>query len=147
MRAPIAIGLDAAQAESERAARGPATISQDAHLRPQAAFQDDIEVAVVVDVRHREGARVVGEIESADTGEIVVSRRTAIGRLHALIEHIGLPAAPTVVFADELVKRVPAIFVCRRRRRRGRRFGHHLAPEEALQIAIRSIGEHACGDV
>ena len=90
----IAVRFHAAQPESDRSACCAAVVLEDADLRAQAALEHQVEVAVAIEIGDGEGAAVVGEIEAADAGEVIVFAAAA----H--IEDVGLAAGLAVLFMN-----------------------------------------------
>ena len=70
----------------------------------------------------------------------------------ARIEDIALVAAPGVVGADQLVDGVPSLFIILQWLGCIGRVGHHLPPEETVEVGIVQIwacyaGNHSIDDV
>ena len=57
-----------------------ALVLEHPNLRPHPALQHDIEIAVAVDIGEGERAAVLGAVDAADTGEIVVAARRGAQR-------------------------------------------------------------------
>ena len=134
---PVAIGFRPAQPQRDRALAHAAVVAQHADLRPQAALQHDIQVAVAIDIGCGERAGVVGEVQPADAREVIEFRCAAVRGRHSLVENVGLMAAPAVLLADELIDRVPAVFILRSRGLGHGRLSHHLPPEETVDVLLR----------
>ena len=47
-------------------------IAQNPDLRRETAFQDNIEISIIIDICCGECAGVIGEIQTADAGKIVI---------------------------------------------------------------------------
>ena len=142
----IAIRFHTAQPQRNRAPAHSAIVAQDANLRPQAALQHDVQIAVAIDIGRRERTRVVREVDAADARKIEKPGGSAARRLDSFVKHVRLAPAPTVILADELIDGVPTVLVFRGRAVGHRRFRHDLPPEETIQIFLRGIGHHARGN-
>jgi hypothetical protein len=56
-----------------------AVILEDANLRREAALQDNVEIAVAVNIGNRECSRIIGEVEAADSRNVVKRADPAVG--------------------------------------------------------------------
>jgi len=62
----VAVRFRAAELEREGGASFGGIVLEGANLRAEAAFEDEVGIAVAIEVGDREGASVVGEVEPAD---------------------------------------------------------------------------------
>ena len=62
----IAVRFHAAQPQRDRVSLAAASILQDSNLGREATLQDNIEIAVAIDIGNCERARIIGEVETAD---------------------------------------------------------------------------------
>ena len=104
-------------------------VLQHAQLRSVAVLEKHFLPAVVIEIGQGERAAVFQKIEIHGAGNIGKCS-VAIVR----VEDVALVAAPGVVGADQFIDRVPSLFVIRGRLGGIGRIGHHLAPEETVQI-------------
>ncbi len=61
----IAVRFHASQAQRDGVPSRAAMVLQNAHLRGEAALQNDVEIAIAIDIGNRERTRIIGEIEAA----------------------------------------------------------------------------------
>src|SRR5690348_8123343 len=83
----------AAKRKRDGAQSQAAIILQDSSRRGKAALQDDVEIAVAVNVGNRESAGIIGEVEAADARKVIEMRRSAGRRCDTLIENVRLASA------------------------------------------------------
>src|SRR4030095_8212355 len=126
----IPVRLRSNQTQGHRLPLGAAFVSKNSELRSKTTLEEQIETAVAVQIGGSESPAVFRKIESGDAREVIVPTGAA------RIEHVGLPAIPTVVLADQLVQGVPAVLIAGCRFERVGRARDHLTPEEAGQIFL-----------
>ncbi len=136
----IAIRFRSPQLKRNRVVRSRAVVLQNSHLRTQAVLENDVRPSVAVEIGDREGAAVVRKIQSAHAREIEVSVASA----H--VQHVGLAAAPTVLFTNELIQSVPAVLIGGGWLGRHGRSVDDLTPEETHQVRRGCVGQHPTGD-
>ena len=139
-RAPIAIRLRGVKSNRDRLPFLPAIVLEHPDLRPEPALKHQVEVAIAVQIGRRKRATVLGDIQSADAGEVVIPAAAPD------VEHVRLPSGEPKFFVDLLAQRVPSVLIRRLRLRGHRRGRRHFPPEETLEIGFRRVGEHSGGD-
>ena len=71
---PIAIRFGALESNYDHWSARAAIVLNDSHLGREATLQDNIEIAVPIDICYRKRSRIIGEIEAAHPGQIVEPR-------------------------------------------------------------------------
>src|SRR5258708_688886 len=127
----ISIAFAAAQTESDRWRKFLRHILQEPQLGTIAVLQKHFQPAIVVEVSERECPAILDKIHAYRARD-VGKRSIPVVR----IEDIAFVSAPRPIRADEFVKRVPTLFVGRRRFGFDWRIGHHLPPEKAVQVIV-----------
>src|SRR5689334_13889519 len=108
-------------------------ILQNPQLRSQPALDDDVGTAIAVKIGNCESAGIVGGIEPGNARDIVVAIPTTC------MHYVRLVPVPVRILTDELIDRIPTVFISRRRLGLLRRVSNNLAPEEAHQISLRMV--------
>src|SRR5206468_1304605 len=90
----IAIGARPAKVQHNGPAIYSPLVTQHSNLRPEAALDDQIEVAISIEVDGSKTARIVWDVRAGNTGEI---KEVAAS---ARVQVIFLIAVPVVAFAD-----------------------------------------------
>ena len=121
-------------------------VAEEAQLRRRSRrHQDDVGVAVAVEVEDGEGAAVLVEVESALSRDLVEAAVAVVAQ-----QDVALVAGLRPVPHQQPVGRPPRVVVRRAELARERRSRRHLAPEEAVDVDVLfacGAREHAVHDV
>src|SRR5271165_6075677 len=107
-----------------------------------AIFQQHLNSAVVIEIGQSKSSAVLDEIKADNSGNV---RKRSVVVIQ--IENIPLEPAPGPVRTNQFVNGIPSQFVSASRARIIRRIGHHLAPEETIQISAIGTGDHPVGNI
>src|SRR5437867_1893032 len=102
----IPIRFDSPQVKCDGTPAPGAVVPENAHLRAEAALQNQIQVAVAVEIGHGKRPAVVRHIQAAHTREIVIAVAVSY------VKDIWLPTGLTVLLMRRLAEGVPAVLIC-----------------------------------
>src|SRR5580693_10691633 len=105
----VRITFHATKTKSNRRRKSLHHVLQNSQLRTVAIFQENFQTAVVIEICQRERPSILEKVQTQDARYI---RKCSISIVR--VENVPLEPAPGTISADQLVQRVPPLFIIMR---------------------------------